>query len=179
MITHAHTSLAADPRGFTLVETLVAIAIIMIAIVGPYYSVQQAITASAIARDQLIASSLAQEGAEYVYYVRDSNFLAGTSWLSGLDNCRTSSPYNHTYGCTVDPSQSAVAGCSSSGCPVLKLNTSDVYTYSGSYPATKFKRTVKIQTVTSTEVRVTVEVTWSTEHHSYTVDVVENLYNWL
>jgi len=174
MITPTRTSLAAsDPRGFTLVETLVAIAIIMIAIVGPYYSVQQAITASAIARDQLIASSLAQEGAEYVYYRRDSNFLAGSSWLSGLSACQG------TYGCTVDPSANAVAACSSSGCAVLKLNTSNLYTYSGSYPATKFTRTVKIQTVSSTEVRVTVTVTWSTEHNSYTVDVVENLYNWL
>jgi prepilin-type N-terminal cleavage/methylation domain-containing protein len=160
-------------RGFTLVETLVAIAILMIAIVGPYYSVQQAIMASNVARDQLIASSLAQEGAEYVYFLRDSNYLKGSSWLTGLTTCQS------TNGCTVDPSQSAIAACSSSGCPALKLSTSDLYTQTGSYPVTRFTRTVKLQAVSATEERVMVTVTWNTEHHDYSVNVVEDLYNWL
>lgn len=168
--THLHQQTV---RGFTLVETLVAIAILMIAIVGPFYSVQQAITASYISRDQLIASSLAQEGVEYVYFLRNNNYLAGNSWLTGMNSC------TGTYGCAVDPTQNTVTACTAGGCAPLKLSTTGLYTQSGNYPVTRFTRTVKIQTVSATEVHVTVTVTWLTEHNNYTVSINEELYNWL
>lgn len=170
-----------QPRGFTLVETLIAITILMIAIVGPYYSIQQAIMASYAARDQLIASSLAQEGVEYVYFLRDNNYLSGQGWLTGLDNCRTDSPYNHAYGCTVDPTQNTLATCGAANCATtpLKLSDTGLYTQNGNYPATRFYRSVKVQNLSATQTKVTVIVVWSTEHQNYTVSVEENLYNWL
>lgn len=160
-------------RGFTLVETLVAIAIIMIAIVGPYYSIQQAIVTSYAARDQLIASSLAQAGEEYIYFLRDSNYLNSASWTNGMSACFGS------YGCAVDPAQNTLSSCTSSGCTPLKLATNGLYTQSGSYPATRFTRTVKMQTLNANEVQVTVTVTWITEHRNFSVSTVEDLYNWL
>lgn len=172
-------------QGFTLVETLVAIAILMIAIVGPYYSVQQAITASYVSRDSLIATSLAQEGAEYIYFIRDNNYLATPSnlWTQGMDNCLVSM---HPYGCTVDPSQTlpanALAYCTSSVCPALNLNTtSGIYTQAAGSPATKFTRTVKVTAVPShpEEMIITSQVSWTTNHSSYTTTVTENIYNWL
>ena len=51
---------------FTLVETLIAISIVTIAISGPMLSASRALIAANIARDQLTASYLAQEGIEYV-----------------------------------------------------------------------------------------------------------------
>jgi Tfp pilus assembly protein PilV len=51
--------------GFTIVETLVAITILMIAIAGPLTIAQKGLTASTYARDQMIASFLAQDGLEY------------------------------------------------------------------------------------------------------------------
>lgn len=170
-------------RGYTLVETLVAIAILMIAIVIPFYSVQKAIQASNIARDQLIASSLAEEAMEYIYFVRDNNFFyyntngsyPSGGWLAGLSSCVSSN------GCTVDPTQtapaSAISACSGA-CPVLKLNSSNLYSY-GSGTDSHFTRTVKIQTVNAYESRVTVTVTGNTSHSSYTATVTENIYNWL
>lgn len=162
-----------SPRGFTLVETLVAIAILMIAIVGPYYSIQQAIVTSFAARDQLIASSLAQAGEEYVYFLRDSNYLSSADWMNGMSACFT------TYGCAVDPAQNTITSCSSGGCSPLKLATNGLYTQSGSYPATRFTRTVKMQTINYHQVRVSVTVTWITEHRNFTVNTSEDLYNWL
>ena len=62
-------------KAFTLVETLVAISIIMIAIAGPFQVIEHALASAQISRDELIGNSLAQEGVEYVRSVRDGNYL--------------------------------------------------------------------------------------------------------
>lgn len=62
--------------GFTLVETLIAIAILTIAVAGPLYIADRAVVSAEIARDRLTASYLAQEGIEYVRAMRDNEFLA-------------------------------------------------------------------------------------------------------
>jgi prepilin-type N-terminal cleavage/methylation domain-containing protein len=104
-------------KGFTLVETMVAISLLAVALVGPYVAVQNAVQGSYVARDQLIASQLAQEGVEYVRGVRDNNYHHGRSWLYGFndsarDGCYGGSPI--TY-CTVDPTQGDFNNSGSSG----------------------------------------------------------------
>ncbi|MEK7184741.1 MAG: prepilin-type N-terminal cleavage/methylation domain-containing protein [Patescibacteria group bacterium] len=47
--------------GFTIIETLVAITILMISIAGPLTIAQKGLTASIYARDQITASYLSQE----------------------------------------------------------------------------------------------------------------------
>lgn len=174
-------------RGFTLVETLVAITILMIAIVIPFNGVHQAITVSYVSRDQLIASALAQEAVEYAYFIRGSNYLyylqtGGTypganGWLSNLQECLVSL---HAYGCAVDAAQGTTAACSSSGCAVLNLSQANIYTQStsGNTP-TRFTRTMKIEEVNTHEARVTVTVSWRTLNRDYTTTTTENIYNWL
>lgn len=157
-------------------ETLVAIAILMIAIVGPFYMLQQAITSANTARDQLIASSLAQEGIEYVYYVRNNNYLAGRSWNSSLTGCSAAA------GCTVDPIQNQITTCPSSGCPRLNIFTNSLgerYLHSfGS--SSRFTRSLRIQPVGANQLKVTVTVQWlGSRATPYTVQVVEDIYNWL
>jgi prepilin-type N-terminal cleavage/methylation domain-containing protein len=171
----ARTIPSRPDAGFTLVETLVAIAILMIAIVGPFYMLQQAITSANTARDQLIASSLAQEGVEYVYYVRNNNYLAGRSWLSGISGCTSSA------GCTVDAVRNEIAACASSGCPPLNVYSSGGstrYVHSlGS--SSRFTRTLRLTQVSANQLQVSVTVQWTTNRAPYTVQVVEDLYNWL
>ena len=48
--------------GFTLIEALVAVAILALAVAGPLYAANRALVAAGIARDRLTASYLAQEG---------------------------------------------------------------------------------------------------------------------
>src|SRR3989338_617192 len=78
-------------RGFSLVETIVAIAILTFAMVAPLSLAQRGLNASIYARDQITAFYLAQEAIEYVRNVRDTNnlegFSGGAAWLSGLEEC--------------------------------------------------------------------------------------------
>lgn len=188
MITNPFHSTRAIEQGFTLVETLVAIAILMIAIALPFYTLQQAITASRVARDQVIASSLAQEGAEHVYYIRNNNYLyfkqngsypsGGGGWLAGLTPCLTTT--SPGVGCTVDPAQNSISACASGGCSALRMNSSMLYTQSVTgTSATPFTRTVRIESLNANAARVTVTVSWTTGVRTYSTTVTETLYNWL
>ncbi len=71
-------------RGLTLVETLVAISILTIAVVGPLGIIAQALHTSYYTRDQMTAYYLAQEAIEYVRNLRDNQSIAITK--SFLDN---------------------------------------------------------------------------------------------
>src|SRR4051812_12452334 len=113
-------SMTTRTKGFTLVETLVAILILTIAITGPYTLVQGVLRSSYIARDELVASALAQEAMEYVRYIRDSNYIytahggTGRGWLYGLDG--STGPNCYTYACTVDVPQQTVTSCGGPTC---------------------------------------------------------------
>lgn len=170
-------------RGFTLVETLVAITVIVTAMVGPLYAVQQALNASRSARDQLVASSLAQEGVEYVLGMRDSNYLyllanpgSSRSWLYGVDgtggstNCITAA-------CVVDPTQNTV----SRTIAPLYLSATNLYNQAGSGAQTLYTRKVQLSTVSgsATEMIVTVTVTWTAKNQTRNVTITERFHNWL
>jgi type II secretory pathway pseudopilin PulG len=75
-------------KGFTIVETLVAISILMLAITGPLLIISQALESSYYSRDEITAYYLAQEGVEYIRNVVDNTALdptkIDTDWLSGL-----------------------------------------------------------------------------------------------
>ena len=67
--------------GFTLVETLVAIAILMIAIAGPLTVAEKGLSAAIYARDKLIGSYLAQDGMEAIKNIVDTNELNGNQQM--------------------------------------------------------------------------------------------------
>ena len=62
-------------RSFTLLETIVAIYVLLAGIVGTMTLAHENLKALSYFRDQLIAANLAQEGAELVRNRRDSNFI--------------------------------------------------------------------------------------------------------
>src|SRR3569623_1101495 len=70
-------------RGFTLVETLVAVMILASAVAGPLSIASRALNNSLVAKDQITAYFLAQDAIEYTRFVRDSNTLGGGDWMTG------------------------------------------------------------------------------------------------
>ena len=84
-------------KGFTLIETMVAVTILTLAVAGPMMTANRAIVASQIARSELTASYLAQEGIEYIRAMRDNEYLAvhngldasATAWSHFLTNNST------------------------------------------------------------------------------------------
>jgi type II secretory pathway pseudopilin PulG len=61
--------------GFTLMETLVAIFIVMLAITGPMVFTQNALRAAFLSRDQITAFFLAQDAIEYIKNIRDGHVV--------------------------------------------------------------------------------------------------------
>lgn len=173
-------------RGFTLVETLVAITVILTAIVGPLYAVQQSLNISRSAREQLIATSLAQEGVEYVRAMRDSNYLynianpGARTWLAGVDG---TAGYPNAYAncitgdCVVDIVRNTV----SRTVAPMTLDSTGLYGQGGAGTVTGFTRTVRLTAVagSTTEMVVTVTVSWSTKGQARSVAVTERLHDWL
>ncbi|MDR3571013.1 MAG: type II secretion system protein [Candidatus Pacebacteria bacterium] len=125
-------------KGFTLIETLVAISLLMLAVVAPMSLAAQSLTAAYYARNQVTAFYLAQEGIEIVRAVRDANIIAiaeGNSSVHVFDGI----PYGDTAATapsfTVDSTQitsNSLDTCAKIGsnyaCPPLQTNGT-VYAY--------------------------------------------------
>ncbi len=160
--------------GFTLVESMVAISILLIAVVGPMSTIGGSLSQIRIARDQIIAVSLAQEGIEVMRQKRDSNSLQ--RWKEGSSNWTVSYVASNA---TTAWSIGLIAGnyvvtapilsfVSSAVQPVYQENASGMYyQFTGApvpvadYVQTKFSRVVNIADILPNEKKVTSTVTWT------------------
>lgn len=70
--------------GQTLIEGIAAVFIIVVGIVGALMLAVSAMSASKESEDQVMASNLAREGIEVIRNKRDSNWLAGSAFDTGL-----------------------------------------------------------------------------------------------
>lgn len=165
-------------KGFTLIETLVAISILILAVTGAFSAAQSGISSAIFSKDQIVAFYLAQEGVEYVRNMRDQNGLDvdGTvGWLDGIagedDPCEAGAP------CYIDAVNDEILRCPGT-CPNIKLNENGFYTHQSGVD-TKFKREVKVETVIpNQEVAITVTVTWSKGLVNREFVARENILNW-
>ena len=189
-------------RSFTLVETLVAISIMMMVIVGPFDAIQNALIASYISRDQLIGNSLAQEAIEYVIGIRDGAYLYNRmnspstplTFLAGIDSTTNSNLGNLNvdcigHNCTVDPAASTPVAICSGACSPLYVNSStNLYNQSGSGLQSHFTRSIRLcymgnggscGSTPTTEAKLIVTVSWMTEGRPYSTILTEYLQSWL
>lgn len=185
-------------KGFTLVETLLAVLILAIAITGPLTIAAKGLQLTLISRDQVMAGALAQDALEYVHFVRDTNRLNNQDWLAGLDGVSNGHTTNQAGGqatctggnyCTVDSLADQVTYCGASlaacASTYLYYNSSGGnYTYQSSgNTRTIFSRTITVITPSaggnSGEADVRVVVQWKdVGGFTRTVELRDALFNW-
>lgn len=167
-------------RGFTIIESLVAVAILATAIIGTMSAVQSGLSSYIFSKEQIAAFYIAQEGFEKVRNMRDENTLNGRTWLYGLASV-SGDPCYFGNSCTVSPLEvSGATRCSSPGnCPVLRQDpATQMFGYNSAWTATPYTREISIASVSADEVAVTVTVRWSKGALSRTFKARENLLNW-
>ena len=180
--------------GFTLLETMVAIAILLIAVVGPISLIGNSLHQIYYARDEMSAVNLAQEGIEAVRRVRDTNMIVRPSggWDKDLKiNKYYSVDSANMYiilGGTGSPSGFLIpfpcgGGCVPTPQPIYLDSTTGLYRQINGAPSvgwtsTQFSRVVYINLVTPDEYTVMCTVTWTTGGQTGSVVVSENIFNW-
>lgn len=159
-------------RGFTLVETLVAITILVVSIAGPMTIASKGMSSAIFAKDQITAFYLAQEAIEYIRNKRDENNLNGNSWLTGLSDCIDENI------CTVDIQNNTINRCPNGVCPVIKYDDSDGFYNYEDGDNSNFTRNVNIKTINVKEVAITATLSWKTGVIDKTFTVKEHLFDW-
>lgn len=156
--------------GFTLVEVMVALTIIMVGIIGAYALVNQSLALANNASMRLTASYLGKEGIEIVRNIRDSNYLniyhndAG-SWEDGLLGCAGGCGADYTM-LALDPSYANLP---------LRFD-GDFFNYAAGEVAA-YKRIITVVPFAD-HLEVGVEIKWNIGGRANSMVVREDIYNW-
>jgi len=183
-------------KGFTLIETLVAIAILITSVIGPLSIAYQGVSLSLLARDQITASFLAQEGLEFVRFRIGTNnnlgktgnelITSGNDYSLGecsgdyciVDPFETTNPASAVTNCDLDLYEDTTPG----ECKYLKYDSvTGKYNYTDGED-TNFRRFIRIDYDTSdpspTEFQVESRVEWGKPGDVRSVILKEVIMDW-
>jgi len=179
--------------GFTFIEAMVAISLLMTSVVIAVTVIRTNILVSSVTKNAVAARFLAQEGVEYTRHVRDSHLVdfektdnSDIPWLGTLDVCFD----NPCFIDTANPTSVNITSCPAGVCPILKYNeTENRYGYDSGvgWEDTVFVREIEIadpsggtMDMMDTEAIITVRVTWSErDGSSREVMYQQSLFNWI
>lgn len=158
-------------RGFSLLETLVAISVLSLALAGILSLFSIGVRSSTNAGNQIKAFFLASEGVEYLRNKRDSNIISGSVWSGGFDDCES--------GCYVDVYASGFGIVSCSGvCPKLKFNSAlNRYDYDSASSETIFTRRIISERINDREIKLSSEIYWPQGGEERSFSLVEHLFD--
>ncbi len=188
-------------NGFTLLETVVALSVILAALVGPVAVVTKSIASFTTAKNRLIAVNLAQEGIELIHVVRENNVLCDQ--LDGAPTWFWDHDPHGVRGQKIDqtPRQVDASDFVSDLCGATTLYSPNLALYTGNplkfnsatglygYTGTDSLFTRRIDIATSPanpdpeipagdQMDITSTVTWSERGIPKNVVLKERIYNW-
>jgi prepilin-type N-terminal cleavage/methylation domain-containing protein len=177
--------------GFSLVETLVAITILLIVIVGPMKISTQTARSSTFANEQVGAFFLAQEGVEMMERVRDDYILENfdgvnpNPWTDMSASGLLSSCYAASgCGLYLDNGDVTLHDCTASPLCVLYYDTRpparSLYIHNTAHGGvTPYTRKINLYQINANEIRVVSQVVWRTGFlkNEQTVTVETRLFN--
>lgn len=155
--------------GFTLVEVVVILFIISLALVGVLSLIVQSLNSQTYNKNNLIAYQLGQEGMELVRRVRDSNWRAGQTWNTNLEDGDYYMDYLDTVPQVLDAPEQKL----------LRLDGEGFYFHDESGLATSsgFSRVINITTDGEALV-LTVTISWLDHGRNYSYELATLLYDW-
>lgn len=175
-------------RGFTILETLVAVFILVLSITGPMVFAQSGLRTAFLARDQITAFYLAQDAIETIKNMRDNNALQNSNnWLDYIFECgaEIGVECKVTIDTILEPGvvRPEVELCSSGFCPPLMTDDSGRFGYDLTGGTnSRFTRNVYLtEIVQGRELEIVVEVVWKSNVGINTSRIVvqENIFNWI
>ena len=167
-------------KGFTLVETLVAVSIFTTSILGLMSVLASGISNTNYAKNKITASYLAQEGIEYVRNMRDTYSLYSSTTGKDWSNFKAKlAPCNLSGECGIDDS---VVPIDVKKCN--QLNDCKLFFNNGSYNSSVgadsgFVRKIWMTTINADEVKISSSVSWTQGSGNYSITFSENLFNWI
>ncbi len=152
-------------KGFTMIEVMTCITIIMIAFVAIFTLINDSMAFHDLAYSRLTASYLAQEGIEIVRNIRDTNYLNDRPWNTGL----TKGDYQVQYDSTeLEPYNND---------RLLLDSETELYNYNSGTP-TRYKRKINIKEDADYTITVTSIVSWSNRGGDFDIKVEDHLFDW-
>lgn len=154
-----------NAAGFTLIETIVAVGIIVIGLISALTLITNSLFYVSNIGDRLIAANLTAEGVEVARNIRDNNWLQNLSWNNGL----TDGDYQVSY--------NSIALLPYNGNPLLFDSATGLYNYS-SGASTSYVRKISVSNLSNYEIRVISTVTWQRRGITYSNSAESHLFNW-
>lgn len=148
-------------KGFSLVETLVAVMIFSVAIMAVMTVLSGSISNINNVKKKMVATYLAQGGIEYVRNMRDTYVISAGTPQEGWDKFRDDM---RGIGCDKEE------GCELCNLVASTLNCSDI---SG------FTRTIQMIEMSSDSFKIISTVSWSVAGKTQSISFSEALFNWI
>jgi len=166
-------------KGQGLLETTVAIGVVVTALVGSVTLVAFSLRSTTSTINRLIAQNLAWEAIEVAVNIRDSNFLAGDPYdtvLTGGDTTAIFTFNESTNIWSVDFAPNALTD------PATVLyREGGLYRQASTTPsgtATQFRRLVELDNISPEQIAVTSTVQWTEGGNTFEVQAFRSLFDW-
>ncbi len=174
-----HFTLERKSSGFTLLETVVALALIVGAVIGPLTLASRGVFNAKFARSRILAINLAQEGIELIRHMRENNVLREYHWrgISGPCPSTCTKLADGSYQVDVFTAPGGSTPPPASGSPLRFDALTGLWSQSTG-AATPFTRVITLSTPAGDQMRVESLVTWEEGELSRQVRLAEVLYNW-